>query len=82
MKTSRLQANIEDIAKDTAQIPIKIANLAEIYHFTSDILLVEMVISIKNLTSEQLTRMIILAADTRWNEYQFSAIVMTSQYSG
>ena len=80
-ENKQIATAIKDLPEDTAQIPTSIENLVEISHFTSDTVLAEMVISIKNLTPEQLTRMIILAADTGLNEYQLSAIVTASQHA-
>lgn len=64
---------------DTIQAPTSIENQAPISHHTSDTVIAGMAITIKNLTPEQLARMIIKAANNGLSESQLSAIIMVSQ---
>ncbi len=54
-------------------------NQVAISHKTSDAAIAEMAVSIKNLTPEQLARVIIKAANKGLSEYHLSAIIMASQ---
>ncbi len=70
---------VKDIPDNTTQTPTSIENLVTVSHQTSDAVLAEMVSSIKNLTPEQLARVIIIAANTGLSEYHLLAIITASQ---
>ncbi|GAA6621636.1 DUF3102 domain-containing protein [Scytonema sp. NUACC26] len=78
-ENKQIATTIKDIPDDTTQIPISMENQVAISHETSDATISEMAISIKNLTPEQLVRMIIKAANNGLSESQLSAIAMVSQ---
>ncbi|MEH1847540.1 MAG: DUF3102 domain-containing protein [Nostoc sp.] len=75
----QIATTIKDIPDDTTQTPTSIENQAAISHETSDVVIAEIAISIKNLTPEQLARMIIKAANNGLSASQLSAIIMASQ---
>lgn len=54
-------------------------NLVAVSQETSDAVLAEIVSSIKNLTPEQLARVIIIAANIGLSEYHLSAVITASQ---
>ncbi len=74
-----LTTTIKNIPDNTTQISTSRENLVAISHGTSDAAIASMAISIKNLTPEQLARVIIKAAYNGLSEYQLSAIITASQ---
>ena len=75
----QIATTIKDIPERTTQIPTCIENLVAISQGTLDAVLASMAISIKNLTPDQLARVIIKAANNGLSEYQLSAIITASQ---
>ncbi len=79
-ENKQIATNNEDIHHhDTIQALTSIENQVAISYHTSDTAIAEMAISIKNLTPEQLARMIIKAANNGLSESQLSAIIIASQ---
>ncbi|GAB1542627.1 hypothetical protein NUACC21_53010 [Scytonema sp. NUACC21] len=74
-----IATTIQDIPENTTQLPTSIKNQVTISLATSDAEIVEMAISIKNFTPEQLALVIIKAANDGLSEYQLSAIITASQ---
>jgi hypothetical protein len=77
LKTQQITTSIKD--DYITQRSTSIENLATISHETLDTAIAEMVTSIKNLTPEQLAKVIRLAACNGLSEYHLSAIIEASQ---
>lgn len=75
----QIATTIKDIPDDTTQTPTSIENQVAISHEISDAAIAEMAISIKNLTPQQLARVVIEAANKGLSEYHLSAIIMASE---
>jgi len=75
----QIATTIKYIPDDVTQTPTNLENLVAISHKISDAAIAEIAIIIKNLTPEQLARMIIKAANNGLSKSQISAIVIASQ---
>ncbi len=78
-ESKQIATTIKDIPDDTTQTPTSMENQVAISHETSDAAIASMAISIKNLTPEQLARVILKAANKGLSEYHLSAIITASQ---
>ncbi|MDF5720158.1 MAG: DUF3102 domain-containing protein [Rhizonema sp. PD37] len=79
LEDKQIASTIKCIPDNLTQTPINIENLIAISHKTSDAAISEIAISIRNLTAEELTRVIIKAVKIGLSEYHLSTIIAVSQ---
>ncbi|KAB8320093.1 DUF3102 domain-containing protein [Tolypothrix campylonemoides VB511288] len=78
-ENKQIATTVLDTFDDTTQTPTSTENQVAISHETSDAAIAQMAVSIKNLTPEQLARVILKAVNKGLSEYQLSAIITASQ---
>lgn len=78
-ENKQIATTVLDRFDDTTQTPTSTENQVAISHEVLDTAITEMAVSIKNLTPEQLARVILKAVKKGLSKYQLSAIITASQ---
>lgn len=78
-ENKQIATTVLDRFDDTTQTPTSTENQVAISHEVLDTAITEMAVSIKNLTPEQLARVILKAVNKGLSKYQLSAIITASQ---